>query len=311
MKTVSVVIPVYKSTDSLKILVQELIDLFRTMRLSFEIILVNDSPEYMPTRRVVEELRKKNKKAIRCVEMRKNHGQEFAVMVGLFLSDGEYVVTMDDDLQHSPKEIRRMLDAMKSNPEIDAILAVPPYNKRKHNLVRKTASWALAKVDHVFLGLPKQVVKSSFRMIRSDTVRLMVEYFNASPAISGLLLQITHRVVNLEIKHYQRRFGKSQYKTSRLFKLAFNNIVQESSFPLKLMGITGFAVFILSNLFILVIVIQKVFFSISVPGYASSVALIAFFGGLNLLGLGIIGEYLIRIIKEQRKVRLEDLYIEK
>ena len=310
MKDISVVIPVYKSVESLEILTAELIQVMRDLNQSCEIIFVNDSPQFLPTVQTLESLKRKHRGVVRILEMRKNRGQHFAVLIGLSQSDGNCVITMDDDLQHAPCEIIKLYRALEENERIDAVFAIPDDRRKKHHAFRNFGSWCLSKIDHVFLNLPSHVIKSSFRMIRSDVVKLMVHNYTSFPAISGLLLQMTNRVINVEVEHHERKFGRSHYTLPRLIDLVFNNIVHCSAFPLKILGIIGLTVFVLSNLFILIIIGQKLLFSISTPGWTSIVVLIAFFGGLNLLGMGIIGEYLIRIIKEQRKANIEDLYIE-
>ena len=139
----------------------------------------------------------------------------------------------------------------------------------------------------------------------------MLRNYNSTPVISGLLFQITHNVDNVYVEHNSRKFGNSNYSFLKLLGLLLNNIVHYSSFPLRILGVFGLVILFSSLLFIAYIIIGKIFFSIDYPGYASTIILISFFGGLNLFSIGIIGEYLFRIINEQNKINLEDLYIER
>ena len=309
MKDFSIIIPVYKSTDSLNIIEKQLSDIFKNINKTYEIIFVNDSPNFLPTANTLLELSTKKSNIIRSIKMRKNSGQQFAILVGLSHAKGKYVITMDDDLQHPSNEIIKMAEYIEKQ-KLDAVLALPKKGMKNHHWFRNFGSWIISIIDHYFLDTPKGIIKSPFKIIKYDIVKSMVRNYNSAPVISGLLFQITHNVENIYVEHSPRKFGNSNYSFIKLLGLLFNNIINYSAFPLKLLGITGLMILLLSILFIIFIFIRKIFLFIDYPGYASTVILISFFGGLNLFGIGIIGEYLFRIINEQNKVKLEDLYIE-
>ena len=126
------------------------------------------------------------------------------------------------------------------------------------------------------------------------------------PAFLSLIIKATDNIINIEVLHNERAYGRSNYSLRKLISLSLNNVLHYSSLPLKIVGFIGFAGLALSILFIVWTVIRKLFFGITFPGYASTVTLISFFGGLNLFAVGLIGEYLIRIIKEQQKTPLSD-----
>jgi hypothetical protein len=216
---------------------------------------------------------------------------------------------MDDDLQNPPNEIIKMVKFIESE-KIDAVLAIPKQGNKKHHWFRNLCSLVISKIDYHFLNTPKGIIKSSFRIIKSDVVKLIRRNYNSSPAITSLLFEITHNVKNIKVEHHLGEYSKSNYNTKKLVRLFFNNIVHYSAFPLKMLGIIGFVIFIISIIYIFVIIIRKSLFYIDFPGYASTIVLILFFGGLNLFGIGIIGEYLVRIVQEQRSLILKDLYIE-
>lgn len=310
MIELSIIIPVYRSTESLKILSQELQSVLTETGKLFEIIFVNDSPGFPSTAAVLSEIQSENRQPIKVATMRRNRGQHFATLVGISLASGRFIVTMDDDLQHSPKEIQKLIDCIESDPDLDAVFAIPSRNLRQHRTFRNLGSGMLSKIDHFFLHLPMDLTKSSFRIIRREISEIMLKHYNASPAVSDLLLKWTHRIKNVEVEYHEREFGKSQYKLHRLFDLTFNNIVYRSSFPLKFLGLLG-AFCILGSLFaIFAVIILKFGFAISIPVSILISILILLLGGLNLSGIGIIGEYLIRIIKEQNKADLGELFIE-
>ena len=307
MPKYSIIIPVYKSTKSLEIIAGQVKELERYTGLSFELIFINDCPKFLDTSKTLEKL-KEGYGNVKVVTLRKNKGQHIALLIGIKMAIGDYIITMDDDLQHSVSEIRKLIVAMEENPLAEAVFAIPNY--KRHNLFRNIGSYILNKIDSLFLKKPKGLIKSSFRIIRKELAEVMVKNYNAMPAISSLIIDLTENIINIEVEHNRRKFGRSNYSINELISLTLNNIIHYSSLPLKAVGVIGIGGFLFSLVFILLVVVRKVFIGIDFPGYASTVSLISFFGGLNLFAVGLIGEYLIRIIKEQQKGDL-DSYIKK
>ncbi len=306
MALYSIVIPVFKSTKSLELIVSGLNELNTDEGFQFEIIFVNDSPFFMDTAVYLEGLKKKYNN-IKVLTLRKNQGQHIATLVGLSQASGDYILTMDDDLQHPVKEIPKLITAMNSNSHPEGVFAVPNYRERKHSFWRSAGSYIFKKIDLIFLDKPKGLVLSSFRIMTKDLAKATVNSYNAMPAVSSLMLNCSNNLKNIKVEHNSREFGETNYTFPKLMTLAINGILYYSSLPLRILGIIGIIGFLSSMLFIISIVIRKLIIDIDFPGYASTVSLISFFGGLNLFAFGIIGEYLIRIIKEQQKPKLEDL----
>lgn len=306
MALYSVVIPVFKSTNSLGMIVSELNAINAEKGFQFEIIFVNDSPFFIDTGVVLEEL-KREYNNIKVLTLRKNQGQHIATLVGLNQASGDYIITMDDDLQHPVQEIPKMINAMHSSSQTEGIFAIPNYRERKHSLWRSAGSYVFKKIDLIFLDKPKGLVLSSFRIMTKDLANATVNSYNAMPAVSSLMLNCSNNLKNIKVEHNSREFGKTNYTFPKLMTLAINGILYYSSLPLRILGVIGIMGFLGSMLFIFSIVIRKLMIDIDFPGYASTVSLISFFGGLNLFAFGIIGEYLIRIIREQQKPKLEDL----
>ncbi|MEJ7820913.1 MAG: glycosyltransferase [Chitinophagaceae bacterium] len=302
----SIVVPVYKSSKSLEILTKQLLELADRTSYEFELILVNDSPFHGETNVALQKICAEEN-WIKVITLRKTQGQHLALLIGMAHASGDYIITMDDDLQHPVNEIPKLIRAIESNDWIDAIFAVPHYNKKKHSLFRNVGSFILNKTDSALLRKPKGLIKSPFRIITKDIANNIVVNFNATPLVSSLLINATSNIINIHVEHHSRQFGRSNYTLRMLISLTLNNILHYSSLPLKFMGIVGIAGFIFSMLFIMATITRKIFYEIDYPGYTSTVSLISFFGGLNLLAVGLIGEYLIRIIKEQQKPNLEGL----
>ncbi len=306
MALYSIVIPVFKSTKSLELIVSDLDEIHAEKGFQFEIVFVNDSPFFIDTGVFLNRLERKYGN-IKVLTLRKNQGQHVATLVGLSKATGDYIITMDDDLQHPVKEIPKLINAMNSNPLTEGIFAIPNYLERKHSLWRSAGSYIFKKIDLIFLEKPKGLVLSSFRIMTKDLANATVNSYNAMPAVSSLMLNCSNNLKNIKVEHNSREFGKTNYTFPKLMTLAINGILYYSSLPLRILGVIGIIGFLGSMLFIFSVVIRKLLIDIDFPGYASTVSLISFFGGLNLFAFGIIGEYLIRIIREQQKPKLEDL----
>ena len=309
-KLISIIIPVYKSSESLIILNNQIKKLFNTLDYRYEIILVNDSPTEIKTNAALKKIKENDGyNHIKIIRMNQNKGQQYALLCGLLNVNGEYIITMDDDLQHPVSEIPKLISTIEDK-QVDLIFANPNYKNKKHNLFRNIGSWLVNKIDDIFMPQKPDVMIGAFRIFKSNIIPSVLELYSSYPSLSNMLIKASTEIINLEVKHKNREFGKSNYTTKSLISLALDNLINYTSLPLAILGIIGILTFIGSLIFIGIIIIQKIFFSISMPGYASTVILISFFGSLNLLGIGIIGEYLIRIIREQHKPKLETLFYE-
>lgn len=301
----SIVIPVYKSEKSLGILISRLSNIAEKFEYSFEVIFVNDSPFCKETLDVLNEIQQ-DYKISRIINLHKNQGQQIATLVGMSQAKGDYIITMDDDLQHSPDDIPLLIREMHRT-KVEGLFAVPNYLEKKHSLWRNFGSFVIKKTDAFFLKKPKGLMLSSFRILTKDLNSLLVKNYNAMPSVSSLMLNSTNHLGSLEVKHQERNFDKSNYSLPKLVTLALNSILHYSSLPLRFLAVIGLMGFIGSLIFIVLTVVRRLMLDIEFPGYASTVTLISFFGGLNLFAVGLIGEYLIRVIREQQKVKLSDL----
>ena len=306
MTLFSIVIPVYKSVESLRIIAAEISKMQIKFGYQFEIIFVNDSPFFLETENMLRNL-KKEYDNVEYITFRKNQGQHIATLAGINKAKGDFIITMDDDLQHPIHEIPKLINAVQTNTDVDGFFAIPNYRDRKHSIWRTIGSYVFKKMDIMFLDKPKNLVLSSFRIMTKDLSIAITKNYNAMPAVSSLMVNSTSSLKNLKVEHNNRAYGDTNYSLSKLISLSLNGILYYSSLPLRILGFVGIIGFLGSMIFVFSIVFMKLLIGIDYPGYASTVSLISFFGGLNLLAFGIIGEYLIRIIKEQQKSELEDL----
>ncbi|MGB8706200.1 MAG: glycosyltransferase [Gillisia sp.] len=303
---ISIVIPVYKSDESLEFIVKEFNSIQKEQEYDLEIIFVNDSPFFIKTCKKLSFLQEKYS-SVKVLTLRKNQGQHVATLAGISKATGKFIITMDDDLQHPVCDVPKLIDKIKHSAEVEGIFAIPNYKDRKHNLWRNFGSYILKKTDQIFLKKPKGLILSSFRIMNSDLARATVNSYNAMPSVSSIMINCSSNIINMKVSHNKREYGKTHYTLPKLVNLALNGILYYSSLPLKILGVIGLTGFLGSMLFTFWVIGRKIFIGIDFPGYASTVTLISFFGGLNLFAFGIIGEYLIRIIKEQQKPALKDL----
>jgi polyisoprenyl-phosphate glycosyltransferase len=304
--TCTIVIPVYKSADSLIEISKNVETINLNTDQKFEIIFVNDSPGYLETVKTLKQI-EENYSFVKVISFRKNQGQHIALIAGMAHAQGKYVITMDDDLQHPVEELPNLVNAMEEDNNTDAIFAVPPYIKRKSSFWRSAGSYILSKIDNYFLEKPKGLFKSSFRIMKKELSDCIVNNFNAMPSVSSLIIKHTHNIKNIEVKHHKRKYGHSNYTFTKLISLTLNNLINFSSLPLKVVGFIGFFSFLFAFIFVAIIIFRYFLMGIDYPGYTSIIALTGLLGGLNLLSVGIIGEYLIRILRDLQKPVLEDL----
>jgi len=303
---VSIVVPVFKSTASLRIIAEQVDELQTKSGQSLELIFINDSPQFIPTVNALKDI-KENYHFVKVYSMRRNQGQHIATMVGLSKASGLYIVTMDDDLQHPVGEVPRLIEALESDPVIDAVFAVPDFKSRHHRLFRNIVSRIFSSIDGVFQTKPKGLLKSSFRILRNDLAEILLRSYFARPAISGMIIDKTHNIINIEVKHNKCVSGKSNYSFMNLFDLAVNNILYYSSLPLRLIGALGYIATITSVVSSIILLCRMWLTGSEIPVESYLILLTGFFGGIISIGLSIIGEYLLRILLGQQKPELDDL----
>ncbi|WP_412560330.1 glycosyltransferase family 2 protein [Winogradskyella sp. MIT101101] len=288
-ETLSIVIPVYKSSKSLSKLVEKLEDVCSTLPYNYEVIFINDSPYHTATNDALNRLVKEHKNVVH-IRLTKNFGQQPATLCGLNHAKGDYILTMDDDLQHHPEDIEKLL-ALKTH---DVVIAKFP--KKKHNIFKNIGSKIKGLFDHWILGKPKHIKLSSYRLMSRSIAEKILSIKTPYPFIPALLFSVTDDIVNVEVSHHSRDEGRSSYTFFKLLKLFSNLIINNSSILLRVIGYLGFSSAFISVVFAIVILIKRFTQEYVLQGWTSLILSVLFFGGLTLFALGVIGEYLIRIV---------------
>lgn len=289
MKTnISVVIPVYNSELNLPPLINRLVPALKDITNSFEILLVNDCSKDNSWQ-VVTKLAKSDSH-IRGINLMRNYGQHNALLCGIRLAKHEIIITMDDDLQHPPEEIRKLVEKMKEG--FDVVYGVP--KKQVHANWRNFFSWFTKTALSISLGVKSIKSISAFRAIKRDLRKSFENFDSPNILIDALLAWGTDNFGSVEVIEEKRLIGQSNYTFGKLFRIAMLVLTGFSTLPLRIASIIGFA-FTLFGAGILIYVIVKTFQEGSIPGFPFLASIIAIFSGVQLFTLGIFGEYLARI----------------
>ena len=288
--TYSVVVPVYNSAETLCQLTERINRVFeQTIKAEHELILVDDCSPNPSTWPILQKLKKKNGR-MKIVQLSKNFGQHPATLCGMNISEGDFIITMDDDLQHRPEDIVYLL----KHKQHDIVIGV--LSEKKHNMFKQVTSNIKGWLDYKLVGKPRNLKLSSFRLMQRSVVDNILKIQTVYPILAALIFSVTSDVVNAEVAHEERKEGKSGYSLSKMIKLFNNLIINNSSMLLKLIGQTGIVTSLISACMIVYLIIQKISGGHSIIGWPSIMVSVFFFGGMILFALGIIGEYLIRLI---------------
>lgn len=284
---VSIVVPVYRSETILPHLADRVLNVMSSAGLSskFELVLVNDAS---PDRswEVIEQLAAKHA-FVRGMCLTKNVGQHNATMAGLGHAGGEIVVIMDDDLQHPPEAIVALIAAIRDGNDV----CYTKYVGRQHEHWKKVGSWINDRVATVLLKKPAGLYLSSFKALHRRIVQEIIKYDGPFAYVDGIILDVTHKITVVTIQHQPRFEGQGNYNLRKSVSLWLKMATSFSVLPLRIASIIGAAISSISAVFIVLIVILKLLHPETPAGWTSLVALVLFMGGVQLLSLGIIGEY--------------------
>jgi glycosyltransferase involved in cell wall biosynthesis len=288
-RRLSVVIPVYRSEAILAELVRRLEPVLIANAETFELVLVNDSS---PDRSwdVICDLAGQYS-WIRAINLMRNYGQHNALLCGIRAARYDVIVTMDDDLQHPPEEIPKLLAKLAEG--YDVVYGTP--EEEQHGFGRDFASWITKLALQNVMGAEIARKVSAFRAFRSEVARAFAHYGGAFVSIDVLLTWGTNRFSLVPVRHEQRKSGVSGYTIRKLVNHAMNMMTGFSTVPLQFASVVGFF-FTLFGVGVLAYVVGRFLLTGgSVPGFPFLASIVALFSGAQLFALGIIGEYLARM----------------
>lgn len=298
---ISIIIPTINSEKFIGLTLNELADSLFVRGYNYELILINDG-SHDNTSKIVKDLLSsktfgKAFKKIVFIENDRNYGQHVSNYIGFQHANGNYIYTMDDDLQNPPSELRKLLLFAQKNPDIDVIYG--KFSKKKHAMYRNIGSkfinWMNKKIFNV---QDKNLIISNVRLIKKSVIKKILMDNSHEPYVPGLVLKYSSSYANVNVDHKSKSFGKSNYNLRKLIKLSSYLLFFHSNYPLKVISIFGF----ISSFIILFLgsyyLITTLINGGNVPGWASIFLLISFSNFIIFLFLSIITEYLVLIIKQ-------------
>lgn len=286
---ISVVIPVYNSQDSLRVLVARLESVLSRVSVMYELILVNDGSQD-GSWSVIEELSMEHA-WVRGIRLMRNYGQHNAILCGVRSAQYPIIVTMDDDLQHPPEELPLLL--AKLDEGLDVVYGTPI--EQQHGLLRDLASVLTKIALRAAMGVEFADKVSAFRAFRTGLRRAFEAYRHPYVSLDVLLSWSTTRFGAVRVRHDPRGAGRSQYTFRRLATHAFNMITGYSTTPLQFASLLGFLMTVFGFAVLAWVIGRVVLQGIVMPGFAFLASIVAVFSGAQLFTLGIIGEYLMRL----------------
>ncbi|MCE5299345.1 MAG: glycosyltransferase family 2 protein [Spirochaetia bacterium] len=290
MNKISIIIPCYGSEHTIRAVVNEIIEVLNKRRgYDYEVILINDSsPD-----RVMEVIGKMcaSNKRIKAASLSRNFGQQSALLAGQSLATGNILVCMDDDGQSPSENIYAMVDML--GPDCDVVFA--KYGIKKQSLIKNLGSWMNSLMLSAFLNKPRQIEFSSFFVMKRFVSDEMIKYKNPYPYNMGLILSITRRIENFACEDRKRLAGRTGYTFGKLINLWVNGLTNFSVAPLRFATYAGMTGGMLGFAFGIYTVVNKIINPDVPVGYSAIISMISFVGGVILIVLGIIGEYLGRL----------------
>ena len=289
-KKISFVIPCYNSAKTIEGVVEEIRETMENLeQYIYEVVLVNDcSPD--ETFQVIRKICQ-SQSHIYGLDLAKNFGQHGALMAGFHQVSGDIIVCLDDDGQTPASEVGKLLEKIEEGDDV----VYASYAHKKHSLFRNFGTYMNEKMAEFLLGKPRELFVSSYFAARRFVIEEIMKYENAYPYVIGLVLRTTKRISNVEVDHRERQIGQSGYNFKKLLALWFNGFTAFSTKPLRIATISG-SLFALVGFAYGIYTVIKKFLVPQVPiGFSSLMSALMFIGGMVLLMMGLIGEYIGRM----------------
>lgn len=293
---ISIIIPVYNGANTIEKLVDELIRNIHPL-FPLEIVLINDdSPDNSET--VCISLVEKYPKTVCFYSLSINVGEHNAVMAGLNEMTGDFAVIMDDDFQNPVSEVLKLIDYTVTN-YYDVVYTY--YAKKKHSFFRNIGSRFNDKAANLMLKKPKDLYLSSFKALNRFLVDEVIKYKLPFPYLDGLILRTTSNIGKILVEHNERKHGRSNYTLRKLFSLWMNMFTNFSILPLRMSVIVGFIFSAIGFILGIYVVFEKIVNPDMPLGYSSLFFVVSIYSGIQLIAIGMVGEYLGRVFLSQNK----------
>lgn len=290
----SIIVPVYNSEQTLVELTDRIRDTLSSLEKTYEIILVDDYSQD-DSWNIIGQIQRQYPQSIRAIRLSRNHGQHNAILCGIVASMGEYIITLDDDLQNPPEEIEKLI-ATQEESQADLVYGI--YMQKRHSLWRNIGSTILFTAFRLSIGAKHSI--SAFRLFKKDLGKKIIDHKSSFIFIDGLMHWYTSQVSHVEVEHNLRKKGKSGYNLIKLIRLSLNLIFSFTVIPLRLIAISG--IFFAAVTFIMgvIFIIRKFYYDVPL-GFTALIVSISFTGSVMLWGIGMIGEYVSRMFSLQQQ----------
>lgn len=290
MKKISFVIPCYCSEK----MISGVLDRIKKTvendgRYEYEIVCVNDASKDH-TYEVLKDYASKDDK-VKVLNFSKNFGQHAALMAGFKYASGDYIMCLDDDGQTPPEKLGLLMDKIEEGYD----LVSAKYPKSKRGIIREAGSKVSFMMSEHLIGMPKGIELNSFYVFKKYIRDEIIKYNNPYPFVHGLILQVTKNIANVEMPREEREEGTSGYTLKSLVKLLLNGFTAFSEKPLRVVTMMGMLCALVGFISVIAIILKRLFTPSMLAGYASTMAVLLFVGGVIMICIGMLGEYISRI----------------
>ena len=292
---ISLVVPVYNEEENIAPLYEEVVEVLSELEADYELIFVNDASTDSSSSEL-DKLAEKNDR-VQIIELARNFGQQIAFSAGLEFSRGRAVVVMDADLQDSPGAIAEFIDKWREGYEV--VYAIR--TERKEHWGKKTAYAVFYKMLCAISHIEIPLNAGDFCIMDRKVVDLLNSMPERNRFVRGIRSWVGFKQIGVEVARRERNAGDAKYSLPDLISLALDGLISFSYLPLRVISLMGISVSIVSILLALFYGIKKILIGLSPPGFATLVVMISFFAGVQLITIGVIGEYIGRIFEEVKQ----------
>lgn len=296
MEKISIVVPCYNEEKNINNFYEEMIKTFEKVKenYSYEIIFVNDGSNDQ-TEIEVKKVRKTDKNVI-LISFSRNFGKEAAIYAGLNNATGDLVALIDADLQHPPVTILEMIKGINEGYDV---VATKRKNRKGEPVIKSVFSKLFYKMMRMFIPIEKNV--QDFRLMKKEVVDAILSLKEYNRFSKGIFTWVGFNIKYIEIENIERKAGKTKWSFKKLFSYAIEGITSFTTAPLKASTLMGFCISIIAIISTIVIILQTLIYGKDVPGYASIITAILFMGGVQLISIGILSEYISKMYLEIKK----------
>jgi glycosyltransferase involved in cell wall biosynthesis len=286
----SVVIPVFNSEQLVGTTIDRVVAVFTEQGLDHEVILVNDGSSDGSWDVIAEKAR--TIPNVVALDLLKNYGQHHANLAGLRAASGDYVITMDDDLQNPPDQALLLIDEAMTGKD----LVFGEFDRKQAAGYRRLGTRLISAINRRIFGQPADLVVSNFRILRRDVVDRICASRTAHPYLTGQALMYSSRRSHVRVRHDQRPVGKSNYSLRRILRLVLTILFTYSSYPLRFGALLGFAMSFVSMVLGAFYLLSGLLGNSEVQGWTTLVVLVSVFNGFTIALLSMLGEYVVRTL---------------